>query len=464
VGRRPARGGRSRPKGRKRGLQATLEAELGREAEALLGVNALADFEAVETALRRRVMAVAARLLEQRLNADLSDHAGPCLACRCGAQARFAGRRDKCFLTVLGEIHLSRAYYHCSACGHGFCPRDRALGMSEASLSPALVRMVGAVGATVSFQEGSTLLHELAGVDVDPKRVEREAERLGADVAADEKAAHEHLDLNPLAPTVYMAVDGTGIPMHHSELVGRPGKQPDGSAKTREAKLCAVWTAEARDEQGHPVRDPGSVTYTAAIETAASPDASPKDSPFAERVLREAHRRRFDEAEKRVLLGDGAPWIWKLAEMHLPDAIQIVDLFHAKQRLSDVAKAVYGPTSHLAVTWAKRRHHELDSGRISSILKALSRLACRSREAQNAIAYVRTNRHRMQYPRFRAQGLCTSSAVIEAGCKLVVGARFKRAGMHWTAAGANTILALRCCRLSGRFEDFWERRSHLKAA
>lgn len=409
-------------------------------------------------------MGVAARLLEQRLNADLSDHSAPSLTCSCGGQARYAGRRNKRFLTVLGEIHLSRAYYHCPQCDRGFCPRDRALGLSDTSLSPALVRMVGAVGGAVSFQEGSTLLRELAAVDVDPKRVQREAHRLGAEIARDEKAPQQPLDLKPLAPTVYMAVDGTGVPMHRSELLGRHGKQPDGSAKTREAKLCAIWTAEARDEQGHPVRDPGSVTYTAAIETAAAPDVSPKDSPFAERVLREARRRRFDDAQRRVLLGDGAPWIWKLAEIHVPNAVQIVDLFHAKQHLSDIAKAVYDPTSHLAIAWAKRRHAELDTGRINATLKALSRLAPRSHEARNGIAYIQTNRHRMNYPRFREQGLCVSSAVIEAGCKLVVGTRFKRAGMHWTTSGANAILALRCCRLSGRFEDFWERRSPPQAA
>jgi hypothetical protein len=409
-------------------------------------------------------MAVAARLLAQRLNADLSDHAAPALGCPCGGQARYAGRRDKRFQTVLGEIHLCRAYYHCSRCRRGFCPRDRALGLSDTSLSPALVRMVGAVGAAVSFQEGSSLLRELAGVDVAPKHVEREAERLGAEIATDERSFQQPLDLHPLAPTLYMAVDGTGVPMHRSELVGRHGKQPDGSAKTREAKLCAVWTAEARDEQGHPVRDPGSVSYTAAIETAASPDTSPKSSPFAERVLREAHRRRFDHAHRRVLLGDGAPWIWKLAEIHLPDVIQIVDLFHAKQHLCDVAKAVWDPSSHLAVGWTKRRHAELETGHIDAIVKALSRLASRSHEARNAVAYFQTNRHRMHYPSFRTQGLCISSAVIEAGCKRVVAARFKRAGMHWTTTGANAILALRCSRLSGRFEDFWERRLHPQAA
>jgi hypothetical protein len=459
LGRCPTERRRPRLWGRKRGLQATIQAELSRETQTLLGPESLADFEAVETALRRRVMAVAARLLAQRLNADLSDHTGPAIGCPCGGEARYAGRRDKRFHTVLGVVELSRAYYYCASCQSGSCPRDRALGMDATSLSPALVRMVGAVGAAASFQEGSALLRELAGVELDAKRVERAAEKLGAEIAMDERAFARPNDQGPLPATLYLAVDGTGVPMHRSELVGRAGKQPDGSAKTREAKLCAVWSAEARDEENRPVRDPGSVSYTAAIESAACPDASPKTSPFAERVLREAQRRRFDQAQRRVLLGDGAPWIWHLAEMHLPDAIQIVDLFHAKQHLSDIAKAVYGPTSNLAFAWAKRRHAELDSGQIDAILKALGRLASHSHEAKNGIDYVRANSHRMQYPRFRAAGLCVSSAVIEAGCKLVVATRFKRAGMHWTTNGANAILALRCCRLSGRFEDFWERRS-----
>ena len=80
-------------------------------------------------------------------------------------------------------------------------------------------------------------------------------------------------------------------------------------------------------------------------------------------------------------------------------------------------------------------------------------------QARKCLHYVIRNRRRMRYPNFRAQGLCTSTGVVEAGCKTAIGTRCKRAGMHWTVAGADAIIALRCCKLSGRFEDFWERRS-----
>src|SRR5690606_24474490 len=154
-----------------------------------------------------------------------------------------------------------------------------------------------------------------------------------------------------VARTMYLGMDGTGVPMRTSELAGRTGKQLDGSAKTREVKLVTVWSAESRDGDGNPMRDPGSVTYSAAIESAASRDVDPEPSAFSNRAAREARRRGFQKARRRVVLGDGAPWIWNLATERFPGAIQIVDLYHAKGHLCEVAKAIYGPGTDLAASW-----------------------------------------------------------------------------------------------------------------
>jgi hypothetical protein len=418
----------------------------------------------LEAAVRRQALWLAARVVERRLNADTSDQRGPTLACACGQPARYVGRRAKRFETVLGALTLERAYYHCAACGQGVCPRDRALGLHETSLSPALTRLVGVVGALVSFQEGSALLHELAGVAVAPKQVERTAEALGREIAADERRVVEPVAPVAVAPTLYLGMDGTGIPMRASELDGRAGKQPDGTSKTREVKLCTVWSAEARDTEGTPVRDPGSVTYSAGIESAATRDTDAGPSGFVGRVLRESARRGFAQAPRRAVLGDGAPWIWNLADEQFPDAWQIVDLFHAKEHLSNVGKALYGSTGDLAQAWAHKRHTELEAGDLDALLQALRTLAPVNAEARKCVEYIERNRHRMRYPVFRAQGLCTSTGVVEAGCKVAIGTRLKRAGMHWTVRGANAIIALRCCKLSGRFEDFWERRAERRAA
>jgi hypothetical protein len=405
------------------------------------------------------VLGIAARAIEQRLNADTSDHSGSEKSCACGGTARYVERRKKRFITAVGELLLARAYYHCPACDRGFCPRDQALGMAAQSVSPAVLRMIGTVGAMVSFEQGSELLRELAGVQVDAKRVERRAEALGAEMADDEQ--HHVLVATDaeVTDTMYLGMDGTGVPMRASELEGRAGKQPDGAAKTREVKLCAIWSAEGRDANAMAVRDPGSVSYNAAIESVATSDTGSRLSPFAKRVGREAMRRGFERAQRRVVVGDGAPWIWKLAEEMFPGAIQIVDRFHVKQHLSDVAKAIYGTPSELGQEWATQRHVELDAGDIDAIQQALKAHVNKVPEARRCRDYLENNRQRMRYPEFHAQGLCTSSGVLEAGCRVAIGQRLKQSGMHWSAPGANAIIALRCTKLSGRFEDFWERRA-----
>ena len=364
---------------------------------------------------------------------------------------------------MLGPLVLSRAYYHCEDCGTGFCPRDKALGLEDSFLSPGVLRMVGFVGGSVSFEEGSALLRELAGLGVSPKAVERAAESLGREIARDEREACEADADEELPPVLYLGVDGTGIPMRAEALKGRKGKQTDGSAKTREVKLCTVWSAEGRDEKGVPVRDEGSITYTAAIESAAE-NTDGRPSEFAQRVQREAERRRFEQAPQRVILGDGAVWIWNLADTHFPGALQIVDRFHVKEHLSDVAKGVWGGSCDLARAWAEARHDELDNEAFKPLFQALEIHAQAVPEARACLDYIKRNRHRMRYKTFHEAGLCTSTGVVEAGCKHAIGTRLKRPGMHWTEPGANAIIALRCSRLSGRFESFWERRQLPKVA
>jgi hypothetical protein len=303
-------------------------------------------------AARRQALRWAAHTLEQRLNPDTSDHGGAELPCPCGASAQYHGRHSKTFESVLGPLQLERAYDHGGPCQSGFCPRDRDLKLELFSLTPGVLRMTGSAAARLSFEESSGLLHELAGVEVSPKQVERAAEALGAAIAVDER---EHLArIGEAAPTLYLGMEGTGVPLRTEEVGDRVGKQADGSAKTREAKLVTVWTAESRDEEGKAVRDPGSITYSAAIESASIPDTSPHLSEFAARVLREATRRGFTEAARPVVLGDGAAWIWNTAAELFPQATQILDRFHAKEHLGKVAQGVYGDSLE-GKLWRDRR-------------------------------------------------------------------------------------------------------------
>ena len=444
--------------GPKKGLQVQVTAESAAEAERLISAGSLdgLDFEAVETAARQMALRIMGHAVAQRLNADHSDETG-CVVCGCGAEARYAGRRPKTFTTALGPLTLERAWYHCERCSEGFAPRDRALGLDRSSLSPAALRMTGITAARLSFAEASELLAALAGLDIDPKLVERQAEALGEAIAEDERQVIEPEPSQ--AHTLYLGLDGTGVPVRKTETQGRKGKQPDGSAKTHEAKLAAIWSADSRDQDGKPVKDPDSGSYNAAIETVAIHDTETELPPFANRVLRELERRRFHDAPRRVVLGDGAAWIWNFADEHLPGAIQIVDIFHAKQHLFAAAKAIYGPGTDLAAAWGKQRRDELDLGRFDQLLAALQEHTDSCSEAQRTLDYCTKNREKMRYPDFRAQGLCVSTGVLEGACKSVIATRLKNSGMHWTVDGANAVIALRCAIRSNRFDDFWERRA-----
>lgn len=414
--------------------------------------------------MRRSALQLAARAVERRLNADLSDGQSPTQPCSCGRAARLAGRHPKTFETALGPVTIQRAYYHCRPCGRGWFPRDRALGMAATSLSPAVTRMTGSAAAVASFATASGLLDELAAVRVNAKRVERVAEALGRELAAAERAAVFAAE-PPASTTMYLGVDGTGVPMRPAEVAGRAGKQPDGSASTREAKLIVIWTADRFDQDGRPVCDEGSVTYSAAIDSAAARDTDPTPAAFTQRLRREAERRGFPQAPRRVILGDGAKWIWAAASEMFPGAIQIVDFFHVSEKLWEVARALFPNDRDSVEAWAEARCEELKAGALDGVLATLRAHAGHCQPAAKAVQYIATNRARMRYAEFRAQGLQIGSGVVEAGCKTVVG-RLKQSGMYWTKDGAEDILTLRACILGGRYEDFWAWRteSRLQAA
>jgi hypothetical protein len=257
---------------------------------------------------------------------------------------------------------------------------------------------------------------------------------------------------NRKIPKLYVMMDATGIPVTKAETEGRSGKVDGQRAHTRECKLGCVFTQTNVDAEGWPIRDPDSTTYTGAIESAAE---------FGLRIYTEAWRRGWERAVIRVVIGDGAVWIWNLATLHFPGAIQIVDLYHARQHLWEIAAMLFPGKPEEQKSWVGPMKDLLDKGEIETLVQTLraihSDCANNAEELLTQAEYFATNAERMRYPKFRAQGLFVGSGVIEAGCKTVIGSRLKCSGMFWTVRGANAIIALRCCRLNGRFEDYWEK-------
>ena len=200
---------------------------------------------------------------------------------------------------------------------------------------------------------------------------------------------------------------------------------------------------------------PGFHTYAGAVETAGE---------FGYRIYTEAWRRGWEWAATKVVIADGAIRIWNLADLHFPGAVQIVDLYHARQHLAELAALLHPHDAAAKKLWITPMKDLLDEGRIEELVQRLRQIAAEHTETHPSLMkeflteadYFATNASRMNYPDFRQKGFFVGSGVIEAGCKSVVGHRLKRSGMFWTVCHANSILALRCCRLNGRFEDFWE--------
>ncbi|MFI5098868.1 MAG: ISKra4 family transposase [Candidatus Acidiferrales bacterium] len=419
------------------------------------------DLEAIEMTVRSAMHQAGAAALTELLQfpAPAGDHRT--VACPCGKQAHYREVRSKPILTAVGRVEVSRPYYVCPDCHAGRFPADAELDIENTEFSPGVRRMQAMVGQEAPFDRGREQMKVLAGLEVTTKAVERTAEAIGADIAQREQGEiRKALQLNlpviggePI-PILYVQMDGTGVPVVKKETMGRPGKMEGQPAHTREAKLGCVFTQNTWDAEGYPIRHPDSTTYTGAIERAEE---------FGRRLYAEAWKRGWSRAQKKVALGDGAEWIWNLVAEHFPGAIHIVDLYHARQHLWEVARLLHPNQERNQKAWMKTHPKRLlDQGKIERLVSVLRSLASLHPEVAEKIRteadYFERNMERMRYPKFRRQHLFVGSGVIEAGCKTVIASRLKRSGMFWTVRGANAILALRCCHLNGRFEDYWEAR------
>ena len=411
----------------------------------------------LEDAMRAALATAGARLLEAVLGGDDDGYAGPHAKCVSGHQASFAGRRAKTIATVLGPVRVSRAWYHCPGCGHGFAPRDEQLGVAGTSLSPGLTQMIARAGAEVPFGKAAALLADLAGIAVSARTIERSAEASGAAAraaAGTEAAGLRARTIRPLPPPepvpdmLYVEVDGTGVPVRRSETEGRKGKGEDGQARTREIKLARFFTVSRTDSDGKPVMDPASSSYVATFDG--------KDA-LAGQVEAEYLRRGGEHFRQVVAIGDGAAWIWTMAGKLYPHATHITDIYHAREHLHDLA-------NHLAFitpdppAWLADRLADLDAGNIEAIIQAARQYpldGVKAAELDTKVGYFEHNAHRMRYARFKKLGMFIGSGAIEAGCKAIIVQRAKQSGMHWTTSGAADIIALRTQHASGRWHELW---------
>ena len=419
------------------------------------------DLEATEMAVRSALHRAGAAALSQLLAFPAPGEEQRRIPCPCGQPAPYHQWRTKPVLTAVGPVQVSRPYDWCPNCHTGQFPRDVELDIENTEFSPGVRRMQALVGQQAPFDQGREQMKVLAGLEVTAKSVERTAESIGADIAQREQEEIKkalQLDRPVIAgepiPILYLQMDGTGIPVVKKATVGRQGKTPRQPARTREVKLGCVFTQTTWDGQGYPIRASDSTTYTDAVESAEE---------FGKRLYHEAQERGWSRAQQKVVMGDGAEWIWNLAAEHFPEALQIVDLYHAREHLWELARRLHPTDPKEQKGWMKVHPKRLlDKGKIKKLVGVLRTIKSDDPVVAEKVRieadYFEGNAKRMRYPQFRRQHLFVGSGVIEAGCQTVVASRLKRSGMFWSVQGANTILALRCSHLNARFEDYWESR------
>jgi hypothetical protein len=418
------------------------------------------DLEAIEMAVRSAMHHAGAAALSELLQFEAPVAEQRSIPCSCGQQAHYQELRSKPVLTAVGRVEVSRPYYLCPQCHRGQFPADNELDIENTEFSPGVRRMLATVGQAAPFDHGRRQMKLLADLQVTTKSVERTAEAVGADIAARAQQEIERamqLDLPMVVgdpvPMLYVLMDGTGVPVVKKETEGRAGKKQGEPAHTREVKLGCSFTQTQCDAEGFPIRDPDSTTYVGAIETAEQ---------FGKRLYLEAWKRGWSRAERKVVMGDGSEWIWNQANEHFPGATQIVDLYHAREHLWELVRKLHPNAEVNQNRWMLIHQDLLDQGKIEKLVSSLRSTETAHTELAEKIRieaeYFEKNAERMRYPEFRRQHLFVGTGVIEAGCKTVIGSRCKQSGMFWTVRGANAILALRCCQLNARFEDYWVNR------
>ena len=406
----------------------------------------MANLEAIELGLRAALFKDGRALLEalyQQPDLTVPDNAS-----RPGEKCH--PDRAKDVHTLFGTITVHRHYFYHPEHQTGRFPLDQALGLIH-SFSPALVRLGARAAAKEGYESASEDLWVQAGVAIEGRQIQRLVNLVAPAVAAQLEAGGP-ASADPI-PILYAEVDGTGVPMVAEALAGRPGKQADGSAKTREVKLGAIFTQTRTDAEGLPLRDHQSTTYVGSFE--AAPD-------FGIRVRAEALRRGLGQAAKVVFIGDGAAWIWELARVNFPTALLILDLYHALERLQELCAGLYGADTPWAArmqqTWTAMFKHDQVGEVIAAARRRRQDLGSPPEDAlEKQIAYFEHHQDKMRYKTYRAQGLFYGSGVIEGGCKSVIGQRLKESGMFWTEPGATSVLNLRLALKSHRWDECWDR-------
>jgi len=397
------------------------------------------DFGQIEESVKQLSQKFSKLVADEALNAIGTGYVGRFIPCECGGVLEYVSDRRWRLTSLNGELEIHRAYYHCDKCKSSKIPLDEQLAIEGKHQSIGVRRRIALEGMTQPFEEAEKLLEE-SGISVSSKEIQLESEEIGQEVYLQVETEVESfwsggMEIKPDRTPVrlYITADGTGVRTE---------------AGHKEAKIGSVY--ETPEAQGALAND---IQYTGGFSEAES---------FGKKLYVLAANRGYEKAGKVIFLGDGAKWIWNIVSYHFPGAVQILDWYHAEERIWDVGKAVYGEGTKKTDEWVGEQLDYLSKGDAESVIISLMYLSSSNAEItkkiKDNITYFENNQGRMHYDEYKSKGYHIGSGTAESACKHIVGQRLKQSGMTWSLAGAEAILQLRILWKNNGWDRFWQTR------
>jgi len=400
----------------------------------------------------------------------------------CGHRQRLVGERPKELLSLVGPVTFVRPYYQClevpeveKSCTHGEAPDDAVWGVKLRRTTSGVQREISYLCGRLTFEEAAESLCRHVPLGRSARQAltlmrpvgealamaeDRQVKSLQAQAQQARSQRRQERQTKEIK-RLYIELDGVLARMRRGSV---PMEQEERHRKGdlyREIKAGAVFRAERGPKRSELV--PGVYVDTPEPDSMRYVARRTAKGGFAWLLYQLAVECGLEQAKQVVVLGDGAPWIWNLAAEHFPQAVQIVDLYHAKEHVWEVAHAVFGPGTAAGTAWATHACSLLEEGQSAALVSAISALPPIAPEPgqarsipERAVDYFTTNAQRMRYPVFRAQGMHVGSGIAEAACKTIVSTRAKRSGMRWTPEGIDALLPLRTSVLNGAYDSLWQ--------
>lgn len=356
----------------------------------------------------------------------------------CEGKAKYVRRREGVSRTLQGRVCYSRSYYSCADCHCGFYPLDMKLGIKPGQMSDEVVQLAALFGIKDAFATGHDLLKRSALLELSPNSI-----RKATQVVAEKVIAHEQ-DLleqsHDLAIQKYRQQSEDNPQRLYGSMDGFKVLFDDG---WHDMKAGVWWTAKV-DKQGE-IKADNLQYYTDFLPA----------REFSSLVWATGFEQKADMTKELIFVADGADWIWRIVDQHYPQAVQIVDWYHACAYIAPVAKIAFSDPKKQE-EWAENVKSDLWEGKLDAVIDACKQCVDPQRDddpAQKAVTYYQNNRQRMDYARYRQRGYQIGSGSMESGCKQLGLARLKIAGARWSPDGARLVAKARAVYLSGLWDE-----------